>query len=96
MKLLNHWKSNKQLRARWSATTMITRSNAYEQAQFKFVAYASDVGLGVNEWPDKLPTDLGNKSAFQFFTTERDPHGELLAVIYKQIAGCIWLHVIND
>ena len=76
--------------------TTITRENAYEQAAYKFVAEASTVGLGVTDWPDKLPTDLGNKCPFQFFATERDKDGDLVAVIYRQIAGCIWLHVLND
>jgi hypothetical protein len=61
----------------------------------KFVAEASELGFRPYEWPDTIPTNLGNKQPFVRCMDERQ-NGELVAVQYRQQLGCITLRVFND
>lgn len=56
----------------------------------RFCVDASAIGLNPGEWPERLPTNMGNK--LDFFA-----HGVLNDTrVYRQVAGCIELLVFND
>lgn len=73
----------------------ITHENAHEQEVHRFVAFASDLGLRPGQFPETLPTDLGNRQPFlRGKVATRD--GDVVAVGYEQLLGCITLSLLND
>lgn len=75
----------------------ISKANdaVHEDAHSKFQAEASSLGMKPGEWPQRLSTDLGN-SMDLIKSAECGPDGELLWVLYIQVAGCISLKIFND
>lgn len=66
-----------------------------EHESMHFTAEASDIGLRPGQWPDLIPTTLGNSRPLIAQSREvRD--GDLLWVDYYQSCGCIRLRVYND
>lgn len=66
---------------------LVTASDVYG----RFIAEASTLRIPPGDIPNSLRTDLGNSQPL-FYTGMR-PGGTL---VYKQLAGCIELHVLND
>ena len=61
----------------------------------RFVAEAREIGLHVGEWPETLPTKIGN--GMPFLRRSKKVQGcDLLWVTYKQSNGCLTLRVFND
>jgi hypothetical protein len=75
--------------------TKITRDQVREFDTHKYIADASDLGWSPGEWPEWVPTDIGNGKPFLAFSWEyRD--GDVEWVTYRQALGCISLNVHND
>lgn len=70
---------------------IIDEKNAVEERIHVFSAEASELGFRPGHWPNMIRTTLGNRQQFIF---DRRPNDEV--VIYRQINGCIELHVLND
>lgn len=76
-------------------TANILIKNCTETAPHFFVTEASTAGFGVGEWPEQVPTDMGNK--LPLLRKARHTHdGELLYCLYVQTNGCIQVQVWND
>ena len=73
----------------------ITSADVAEYEAHKFSAEASELGLKPGEWPEHLPTTLGNTLDFKRHVPTMH-FGEVAAVMYHQIGGCISLKVFND
>lgn len=66
-----------------------------------YEAEASSLGLKPGEWPQELPTTMGNGQPFirgnaMVSGADDDPDTELTGVNYSQRGGCISLKVWND
>jgi hypothetical protein len=77
----------------------ITEQNVTHSGLDMYCVEASDLGLKPGEWPNELPTTMGNKQPFvkdgpMYSGTDDDP--ELVGVNYHQLGGCITLKVWND
>jgi hypothetical protein len=70
--------------------TTVTRNDAFETDVHTFVTEASTLGLAPGVWPPFMLTDLGNGKPFVLETCRGDVR------IYRQVFGCIFLHVLND
>ena len=77
-------------------TTKITRDNAHEQEAHRFVAFASDLGFRPGDFPATIETTLGNGQPFARGRVSKDAGGDVAAVDYRQLLGCVSLCVLND
>lgn len=62
---------------------------------------ASDLGLKPGEWPQEIPTTMGNTLPFvrsnaMLSGPDDEPDTELTGVNYVQRGGCLTLKVWND
>jgi hypothetical protein len=74
---------------------LVTFKDVTEVEVHQFATEASTLGIKPGEWPDEMPTILGNRLDFAIHHAEcRD--GDLLWVEYRQEFGCITLKVFND
>jgi hypothetical protein len=71
-------------------------SECTETGVHQFVTEASDIGLGVGTWPEKIETDMGNGLPFVRVSAKRDNDGDIQWVTYRQANGCLDLKVFND
>jgi hypothetical protein len=83
------------------AMKTITEKDVMHSGLDLFTAEASELGLKPGEWPQELPTTMGNKQPFvrgKAMTSgpDDDPDAELTGVNYHQRGGCISLKVWND
>ncbi len=76
-------------------TTKITHDNAHEQEAHQFVAFASDLGLAPGDFPATIETTLGNGQPFARGRVSTK-NGDVAAVDYRQLLGCVSLCVLND
>lgn len=75
---------------------MITREQVVEWPGHRFIAFASDLGMGPGQWPKTLATNLGNGQVFARCGAQCDADGDIQWVEYRQELGCITLKVFND
>lgn len=76
-------------------THQVNLENSTEVECHRWSTEASDLGLSPGNWPEQLPTILGNKLPF-LRDTKKVRDGDLLWVTYRQALGCISLRVFND
>lgn len=68
----------------------VTENQVTEFEFGKYCIEASELGLPPGQYPQSLSTNMGNGLPFTYEKTQGD------TVIYRQIAGSIFLHVLND
>jgi hypothetical protein len=62
-----------------------------------FSAEASEIGLPVGEWPERLNVaGLGNGLHFYPIREIRADDGSFGGLVYAQTFGCVRIHVFND
>lgn len=76
-------------------SNLIRHQDVTEFEPHRFCAEAREIGLRPGEWPEILPTEIGNKLPF-LRRTKRVRDGDLLWVTYEQANGCVSLRVFND
>lgn len=74
----------------------VTSDNCTEDKLHEFTTEASDIGLPPCQWPELIPTDIGNKQPFILRRIDRDGGGDVVCAVYQQSCGCAWLYVYND
>jgi hypothetical protein len=79
-----------------STELIIDENNTVEEHLHVFSAEASELGFRPGEWPNMIRTPLGNRQQFLFHRKITNADGDLEVAIYRQIGGCIELHILND
>lgn len=75
--------------------SQISKTDRYPY--FSYSAEASELGLPVGRWPDKIHVDgLGNGQPFVPLRVIRQGEDGIGAVVYKQLFGCLDLTIFND
>lgn len=67
-----------------------TLASEVEPREFKWSAFASDLGLPVGEVPKTLKTNLGNGQPFLLSKVSENVFS------YRQQFGCLVLDILND
>src|SRR4051812_27304549 len=80
-----------------TAHTLCWQDVSPMEAMFTHCTEASSIGLRAGQWPESIPVDPTFGNARPLGRHQPRPlDGELVAVIYKQLPGCIYVPVLND
>ena len=74
---------------------LIGYNHCNETETNRFVTEASTIGLKPGDWPDQLPTAMGNKQPF-VLANRQWSKGELRWAEYRQSNGYLTIFILNS